>query len=295
MRWEVATDRGSATSYAAARFATGAEPRPHGQGRRHRAEAGDLVLLPLPPARRHQPGRPHPHRARRRRDARRTCASASSRAPTCRPAGSAAYRGLAARDDLHAVLHLGDYLYEYGPGEYGYGPDDERHPHRTCPPTRWSRWPTTGSGTRSTSSDPDLQDLHAKYPWIITWDDHEVANDQWTDGAENHTPTSARATTATRRARAHRAYDEWMPVRMDGTARLGDGDRLFRRLRFGRLAELSMLDLRTYRSQQVADRCPTPVPGAEAEVSDPDRTITGAPADGLAQGVAAPQPRRSGR
>ena len=113
--------------------------------------------------------------------------------------------------------------------------------------------------------DPDLQDLHAKYPWVITWDDHEVANDQWAGGAENH--NRGEGDYASRRAQAHRAYDEWMPVRMNGTARLGDGDRLFRRIQFGRLAELSMLDLRTYRSEQVKTAAPTPVPAAEAEPS----------------------------
>ena len=102
-------------------------------------------------------------------------------------------------------------------------------------------------------TDADLQDLHAAYPWIITWDDHEVTNDQCGAGAENHTPADEGDYRA-RRARAHRAYDEWMPVRMDGTARLRDGDRLFRRLRFGRLAEISMLDLRSYRSEAGADR-----------------------------------------
>ena len=57
---------------------------------------------------------------------------------------------------------------------------------------------------------------------------------------------------------------------MDGTARLGDGDRLFRRLRFGRLAELSMLDLRTYRRRAGRDARSPPAPGPTAEVSDPD-------------------------
>jgi alkaline phosphatase D len=67
-----------------------------------------------------------------------------------------------------------------------------------------------------------------------------------------------------------------MPARLDGTARLGDGDRLFRRIRFGRLAELSMLDLRSYRDRQVATALPSPVPAPDAAaVSDPDRTITG--------------------
>jgi alkaline phosphatase D len=122
--------------------------------------------------------------------------------------------------------------------------------------------------------DADLQALHAAYPWIITWDDHEVTNDQWGAGAENHTPATE-GDYAARRARAHRAYDEWMPVRMDGTARLSDGARLYRRLRFGRLAEISMLDLRSYRSEQVQTAAPTPVPTPQAEVSDPSRTIAG--------------------
>ena len=183
------------------------------------------------------------------------------------------YRGLAARDDLHAVVHLGDYLYEYGPGEYGYGFSDEDI--RTHVP---------GHDMVSLSdyrqrhgqykTDPDLQDLHAKYPWIITWDDHEVADDQWEDGAKNH-DAATQAPYPIRRARAHRAYDEWMPVRLDGTAKLRDGDRLYRRFRFGQLAEISMLDLRSYRSQQVQTDVPQPVPVPDSGVSDPDRTITG--------------------
>ncbi|GAA1139542.1 alkaline phosphatase D family protein [Nocardioides aquiterrae] len=184
-----------------------------------------------------------------------------------------AYRGLAERDDLHAVVHLGDYLYEYAPGEYGYGSSDEDI--RTHVPghdmvslddyrQRHGQYKT----------DPDLQDLHAKYPWIITWDDHEVANDQWADGAENHDDATQGAYPL-RRARAHRAYDEWMPVRLDGTARLRDGDRLYRRFRFGRLAEISMLDLRSYRSRQLQTEVPQPLPVPDSGVSDPDRTITG--------------------
>ncbi|GAA5145840.1 alkaline phosphatase D family protein [Nocardioides marinquilinus] len=184
----------------------------------------------------------------------------------------AAYRGLARRDDLDAVLHLGDYLYEYGPGGYGEGPDEvdvRRHDpaHEIVSLADYRR------RHAQYKTDPDLQDAHARHPWIVTWDDHEVANDQWAGGAENHQPGEGGY--RRRRAHAHRAYDEWMPVRLDSTARLGDGTRLYRRLRFGRLAEISMLDLRTYRSEQVETAAPTPVPAAEAEVSDPDRTITG--------------------
>ena len=176
------------------------------------------------------------------------------------------YRHLADRDDLDAVLHLGDYLYEYGPGEYGYGQSDvdiRRHD----PAHEMVRLEDYRRRHAQYKTDPDLQRLHATYPFVITWDDHEVANDQWKSGAENH--DASEGDYRARRARAHRAYDEWMPVRMNGTADLRDGTRLFRRFQFGSLAELSMLDLRSYRDQQVA------APSADAEISDPDRTIAG--------------------
>ncbi len=184
-----------------------------------------------------------------------------------------AYRGIAARDDLHAVVHLGDYLYEYGPGQYGYGrenvdirPHDPAHEMVSIADYRRRH--------AQYKTDPDLQDAHAKFPWIVTWDDHEVTNDQYDTGAENHQPDEGDY--LRRRARAHRAYDEWMPVRLSNTAALGDGNRLYRRLRFGRLAEISMLDLRTYRSEQFDPAFPTPVPSPDtAPVSDPSRTITG--------------------
>lgn len=177
-----------------------------------------------------------------------------------------AYRGLAERDDLHAVLHLGDYLYEYGPGQYGYGITD-RDIRSHVPAHEMVSLTDYRQRHAQYKQDPDLQALHAKYPWIITWDDHEVANDAYKDGAENHNTDLGEGDFRLRRARAHRAYDEWMPVRMDGTARLRDGDRLFRRLRFGQLAEISMLDLRSYRDAQAA--------APSGEVSDPDRTILG--------------------
>ena len=89
-----------------------------------------------------------------------------------------AYRHLAARDDLHAVVHLGDYLYEYGPGEYGYGADNvdiRRHQ----PAHEMVSLADYRQRHAQYKQDPDLQALHAKYPVITTWDDHEVANDQW--------------------------------------------------------------------------------------------------------------------
>jgi alkaline phosphatase D len=70
-------------------------------------------------------------------------------------------------------------------------------------------------------------------------------------------------------------YDEWMPVRMSGTARPNDGTKLFRRLRWGRLADIAMLDLRSYRSQQITTEIPFPLPQLQTMADDPGRTITG--------------------
>lgn len=183
-----------------------------------------------------------------------------------------AYRHLARRDDLDAVLHLGDYLYEYEPGGYGYGAADEdirshvpAHETVTLADYRLRH--------AQYKQDVDLQALHAKVPFIVTWDDHEVANDAWSGGAENHDPQTEGGY-RTRKRRAHRAYDEWMPVRMGERVRLRDGTALYRRLRFGTLAELSMLDLRSYRSEQFTQAAPGG-PSPDGGVSDPSRTITG--------------------
>ena len=178
------------------------------------------------------------------------------------------YRHLANRNDLHAVLHLGDYLYEYAPGEYGYGYDNrDIRPH--VPPREMVSLRDYRQRHGQYKQDADLQRLHAKVPFIVTWDDHESTNDAYRDGAENHTPATE-GDWQRRKASAHRAYHEWMPTRMSDTAASGDGDRLYRSLRFGTLANLSMLDLRSYRSKQVAQT-------ALDDVDDPARTITGDP------------------
>ncbi|MFF8583484.1 alkaline phosphatase D family protein [Streptomyces althioticus] len=182
----------------------------------------------------------------------------------------AAYRHLAARDDLDAWLHLGDYIYEYASGDYGTRGTVVR-PHSPAHEivaladyrTRHARYKT----------DPDLQALHATAPVIAMWDDHEFANDTWSGGAENHTE-GAEGAWAARQAAAKQAYFEWMPVRpaVEGTT--------YRRLRFGRLADLSLLDLRSFRSQQVSL--------GDGDVDDPGRTLTGrAQLDWLKAGLSA--------
>ena len=98
----------------------------------------------------------------------------------------ASYRHLAGQD-VDAVLHLGDYIYEYGPdGPLGEGMPAPYSPRHADPPHEC----VTGQDYRvrhgSYRLDPDLQALHARHPVIAVWDDHEIANDTWRDGAENH-------------------------------------------------------------------------------------------------------------
>ncbi|MFH9572800.1 alkaline phosphatase D family protein [Streptomyces sp. NPDC017454] len=179
------------------------------------------------------------------------------------------YRHLAARGDLDAWLHLGDYIYEYGTGEYGTR-DTVVRPHAPAHEILTLADYRTRHGRYKT--DPDLQALHAAAPVVAIWDDHEIANDTWSGGAGNHTE-GAEGTWAARQADAKRAYFEWMPVRpaIAGTT--------YRRLRFGKLADLSLLDLRSFRSQQVAL--------GDGEVDDPERTLTGrAQLDWLKSGLA---------
>ncbi|MGV9310898.1 alkaline phosphatase D family protein [Streptomyces sp. NPDC003691] len=180
-----------------------------------------------------------------------------------------AYRHLAARTDLDAVLHLGDYLYEYGTGTY---PKPAGTVRRHVPEHEIVALADYRLRHATYKTDPDLQALHAAHPVIAIWDDHEIANDAWSGGAENHTP-GTEGDFAVRAAAARQAYFEWMPVRAstEGT--------VYRRLRFGRLADLHLLDLRSFRSQQSGF--------GSGGVDDPERTITGrAQLDWLKAGLA---------
>ncbi|WP_053702189.1 alkaline phosphatase D family protein [Streptomyces sp. WM6368] len=180
-----------------------------------------------------------------------------------------AYRHLAARTDLHAILHLGDYIYEYQSGGYPeakYAVRQHEPKHEIVSLADYR----TRHGKYKT--DADLQALHQAHPVIAIWDDHEFANDAWNGGAENHTP-GAEGEWAARAAAAKQAYFEWMPVRASvaGTC--------YRRLRFGTLADLHLLDLRSFRSQQAKV--------GSGSVDDPERTITGrAQLDWLKSGLA---------
>ncbi|MFR9757630.1 alkaline phosphatase D family protein [Streptomyces sp. TR06-5] len=185
----------------------------------------------------------------------------------------ASYRHLAGRTDLDAVLHLGDYLYEYGTGEYPLEGGTVREVSPSHEILTLADYRARHGHYRT---DADLQALHAAHPLIAIWDDHEFANDAWSGGAENHTPETEGSWAARVRA-ARQAYFEWMPVRpaVEGTT--------YRRLRFGTLADLHLLDLRSFRDEQ-------PRIGDGDAIDDPDRTLTGRrQLDWLKSGLSAAQ------
>jgi alkaline phosphatase D len=151
-----------------------------------------------------------------------------------------AYRRIGERADLDLVVHLGDYIYEYGSGQYGNLRDYEpRHEILNLADyrTRHAQY----------KRDIDLQELHRQHPMVAIWDDHEFANDAWSGGAENHTE-GTEGTWAARVAAALQAYYEWMPVRVVDPANLRKNNRSFA---LGNLVDLIMLEERVNaRSQQ---------------------------------------------
>lgn len=174
-----------------------------------------------------------------------------------------AYAAIARRADLDAVLHLGDYLYEYAEGEYGTGAPIGRTPQ---PATEILTLADYRMRHAQYKTDPDLREAHRQHPFIAVWDDHETANDAWQDGAQNHTP-GAEGDFAARKAAALQAYFEWMPIRGQVDAE----GRVYRTFQFGALVDLIMLDTRAVgREQPVADPCDTD------GIADPDRQLLGA-------------------
>ena len=171
-----------------------------------------------------------------------------------------AYRGVANRDDLDAVLHLGDYIYERSDDPYGGSAAIGRVPLPVGEAVSLADYRQRYAVYRS---DPDLQDVHRLHPFIVVWDDHEIANDAWSGGSATH--TAAQGNWATRLAAAYRAYVEWLPVREAPEG----GRRLYRAFRAGGLADLIMLDTRGGRDRQITA-------ATARDVSDPRRTVLGA-------------------
>jgi len=157
-----------------------------------------------------------------------------------------AYERMAYQHDLNAIVHVGDYIYEYANGEYGDGTGLGRipSPDRETVELADYRW-----RHGQYKSDPQLKEAHRQHPWIIVWDDHESTNDSWKDGAENHDPSEG--DWELRKMASRQAWFEWLPVR-DTVGMRENSGRIFRRYQFGNLAQLNMLDTRLFgREQQV--------------------------------------------
>ena len=140
-----------------------------------------------------------------------------------------AYRRVAERADLDAVIHLGDYIYEYATGEYGtVRPYEPAHEIVSLADYRMRY--------AQNRRDADLAEVHRQHPFIAVWDDHETANDSYVGGAENHQPEEG--SFEARKAAAAQAYAEWMPYREQV------GGKIYRAFSYGDLLELFMLDTR---------------------------------------------------
>lgn len=146
-----------------------------------------------------------------------------------------AYGDLASRTDLDAVIHLGDYIYEYANFVYG---DTLVWENRTVEPNADIVNIEDYRARYSTYRlDSNLARVHQQHPFITVWDDHESANDSYVDGAENHDPATQGAW-ETRKAISKQVYFEWMPIREQ------ESEQVYRKLSYGNLMDLIMLDTR---------------------------------------------------
>ncbi|MFP5219051.1 MAG: alkaline phosphatase D family protein, partial [Actinomycetes bacterium] len=181
------------------------------------------------------------------------------------------YRYLAQRDDLDLVLHLGDYVYEYGNGDDRYGPAELAGVRDHVPDTEMVTLADYRQRHANYKSDPDLQAAHAAFPWIVIFDDHEVTNDTYDTGAENHQPETE-GDFVMRRNAAYKAYLEWMPIRLPQQGPPSRGLRFWRSFSFGPLADLFVVDTRQNRTQQ-APGLAGALFGVDPSVADPDRIL----------------------
>ena len=173
-----------------------------------------------------------------------------------------AYKVIKDRNDVDAIIHLGDYIYEYEHDGYAFNATANRiwdpaneiivlNDYRT----RYSTY----------HLDQDLMRLHQQFPFFNIWDDHEYANDAYIGGAENHTEGTEGAW-VDRKAYAQQAYFEWIPIRPQG---VGNDSIIYRVIPYGDLVDFIMLDTRIHgRDEQVAASSP--------DVNDTNRTILGA-------------------
>ncbi|PRY57956.1 alkaline phosphatase D family protein [Glycomyces artemisiae] len=178
-----------------------------------------------------------------------------------------AYRHLAeSHPDL--ILHLGDYQYEYKAGVYN-SPDGNVRDHEGPETVTLATYRQRHAQYKA---DADLQAAHLVAPWLVIWDDHETENNWADEVPEAGSDTPDHDAFLARRAAAFQAYWENMPLRRSSVPD-GIDMQLYRRVRWGRLANFHMLDTRQYRDDQA---CGDGTQSNCADAWDESRTITGA-------------------
>ena len=156
-----------------------------------------------------------------------------------------AYKEMAMDRDIDLVLHLGDYLYEYS--RKGYASTDAKEMGRVVnPPNEIVSLDDYRQRYATYRSDEDLQLLHKSKPMIAVWDDHEITNDTWKEGAQNHNENEGLF--KDRKINAITAYYEWMPIREKK-----ERDKIWRNFSIGNLVNLMMLDTRLYGREKQLD------------------------------------------
>ncbi|UOR13758.1 alkaline phosphatase D family protein [Halobacillus amylolyticus] len=174
-----------------------------------------------------------------------------------------AYKHMA-KEDLDLVFHLGDYIYEYGPNEYISGSGNVRT-HIGPEIMTLEDYRNRHAQYRT---DENLQSAHAAFPWVVTWDDHEVENNYADTVPEKGQPVEE---FVKRRVAAYQAYYEHMPLRKSSMPH-GADMQLYRSFSYGDLADFFVLDTRQYRSDQANGDTSS---SQTAESLDPSRTLLG--------------------
>ncbi|KAF2104241.1 alkaline phosphatase-like protein [Rhizodiscina lignyota] len=156
------------------------------------------------------------------------------------------YGNVARKDSVDYIVHLGDFIYEYQEGVYGWGWSIDRIP---LPDKAIYSLYDYRKRYATYKTDLDLLEVSAAFPWIAVWDDHEVADNTWRDGEAdlNNTEQSfvfdGGVSVDQRKMNAVRAYFEWMPIRQ---VDMDDNLRIWRTFSIGDLFDLIMLDTRHY-------------------------------------------------
>ena len=157
------------------------------------------------------------------------------------------YEKIYERNDIDAVIHLGDYIYEGG----GSSVLQEEMPRQAPPANELVQLADYRIRHGAHKLDSDSRKMHQNFPLIAVWDDHESDNNSWRDGAPDHNPAT-QGSWNDRKNASLQAYYEWMPIRLPEE---NNFYRIFRKFNYGDLADIYMLDTRLYdRDEHVSNQ-----------------------------------------